>query len=115
MRSRQKALAFAVLDLTGSVGDLGLVVGARSLANLIFLLFGECSPTGCPGSRSSCVSDHVIRLPHRAAAITDARAQLLIEATGPDRMHILQAGPQDLRQPLRTRTRPGPRCLGHRT
>jgi MFS family permease len=34
------ALAFAVLDLTGSVTDLGLVVGARSLANVVFLLFG---------------------------------------------------------------------------
>jgi len=34
------ALAFAVLDLTGSVSDLGLVVGARSLTNVVFLLFG---------------------------------------------------------------------------
>ncbi|RKR89440.1 putative MFS family arabinose efflux permease [Micromonospora pisi] len=34
------ALAFAVLDLTGSVRDLGLVVGARSVANVVFLLFG---------------------------------------------------------------------------
>lgn len=34
------ALAFAVLDLTGSVGDLGLVVGARSLMNVLFVLFG---------------------------------------------------------------------------
>ncbi|MEV6521017.1 MFS transporter [Longispora sp. NPDC051575] len=34
------ALAFAVLDLTGSVTDLGLVVGARSVANVVFLLFG---------------------------------------------------------------------------
>jgi MFS family permease len=34
------ALAFAVLDLTGSVTALGLVVGARSLMNVIFLLFG---------------------------------------------------------------------------
>ncbi|HZM81825.1 MAG TPA: MFS transporter [Candidatus Limnocylindrales bacterium] len=34
------ALAFAVLDLTGSAGDLGLVVGARSLLNVIFLLIG---------------------------------------------------------------------------
>jgi MFS family permease len=34
------ALAFAVLDLTGSVTDLGLVVGARTLVNVIFLLFG---------------------------------------------------------------------------
>ncbi|MEV4416567.1 MFS transporter [Catellatospora sp. NPDC049609] len=34
------ALAFAVLDLTGSPADLGLVVGARSLANVLFILFG---------------------------------------------------------------------------
>lgn len=34
------ALAFAVLDLTGSVRDLGIVVGARSLTNVLFLLFG---------------------------------------------------------------------------
>jgi MFS family permease len=34
------ALAFAVLDLTGSPRDLGLVVGARSLTNVVFLLFG---------------------------------------------------------------------------
>jgi MFS family permease len=34
------ALAFAVLDLTGSVRDLGLVVGARSLTNVLFVLFG---------------------------------------------------------------------------
>ncbi len=34
------ALAFAVLDLTGSVGDLGLVVGARSLFNVLFVLVG---------------------------------------------------------------------------
>ncbi|HZN73149.1 MAG TPA: MFS transporter [Micromonosporaceae bacterium] len=34
------ALAFAVLDLTGSVRDLGLVVGARSLMTVVFVLFG---------------------------------------------------------------------------
>ncbi len=34
------ALAFAVLDLTGSARDLGLVVGARSVANVVFTLFG---------------------------------------------------------------------------
>jgi len=34
------ALAFAVLDLTGSVTDLGIVVASRSLANVLFLLFG---------------------------------------------------------------------------
>ncbi|SDC19079.1 MFS transporter [Actinokineospora iranica] len=34
------ALAFAVLDLTGSVVALGLVVGARSIANVVLLLMG---------------------------------------------------------------------------
>lgn len=34
------ALAFAVLDLTGSLRDLGLVVAARSAANVLLLLFG---------------------------------------------------------------------------
>ncbi|WP_027943504.1 MFS transporter [Amycolatopsis taiwanensis] len=34
------ALAFAVLDLTGSLVDLGIVVGARSAAMVVLLLFG---------------------------------------------------------------------------
>ena len=34
------ALAFAVLDLTGSASDLGLVVGTRTIVNVVFLLFG---------------------------------------------------------------------------
>ncbi|WIX82156.1 MFS transporter [Amycolatopsis carbonis] len=34
------ALAFAVLDLTGSAVDLGLVVGVRSVANIALVLFG---------------------------------------------------------------------------
>lgn len=34
------ALAFAVLDLTGRAIDVGLVVAARSLANVLLLLFG---------------------------------------------------------------------------
>jgi MFS family permease len=34
------ALGFAVLDLTGSAADLGLVVGVRTLVNVLFLLFG---------------------------------------------------------------------------
>ena len=34
------ALAFTVLDLTGSVRDLGVVVGARSLANVAVLVAG---------------------------------------------------------------------------
>ncbi|HVQ93425.1 MAG TPA: MFS transporter [Mycobacteriales bacterium] len=34
------ALGFAVLDLTGSLRDLGLVVGAKSAASVVFLLAG---------------------------------------------------------------------------
>ncbi|GAB1512429.1 MFS transporter [Actinophytocola sp. KF-1] len=34
------ALAFAVLDLTGSVTDLGVVVGVRSIANVALVLVG---------------------------------------------------------------------------
>jgi MFS family permease len=34
------ALAFAVLDLTGSATDLGIVVAARSITNVAMLLFG---------------------------------------------------------------------------
>lgn len=34
------ALSFAVLDLTGSVSDLGIVVGVRSIANVALLLAG---------------------------------------------------------------------------
>ncbi|CAN5176420.1 MFS transporter [soil metagenome] len=34
------ALAFAVLDLTGSATDLGIVVAARSVTNVAMLLFG---------------------------------------------------------------------------
>lgn len=34
------ALAFAVLDLTGSVGDLGLVLAARTAPLLVFVLLG---------------------------------------------------------------------------
>jgi MFS family permease len=34
------ALAFAVLDLSGSPKDLGIVIGARSVAHVLLLLFG---------------------------------------------------------------------------
>ncbi|MFE2943975.1 MFS transporter [Streptomyces sp. NPDC059255] len=34
------ALAFAVLDMTGSAVDVGIVVGSRSIANVLLVLFG---------------------------------------------------------------------------
>jgi len=46
------ALAFAVLDLTGSVSALGLVLGARTLANRLFLLLGGVVATACAPRRA---------------------------------------------------------------
>jgi len=40
------AIAFAVLDLTGSTTDLGLVLAARSVPLVVFMLFGGVLPTG---------------------------------------------------------------------
>lgn len=45
------ALAFAVLDQTGSAADLGLVVGARSATNVIFLLLGGVLADRLPRQR----------------------------------------------------------------
>lgn len=42
------ALAFAVLDLTGSVTSLGIIVGARSIASVIFLLVGGVAADRLP-------------------------------------------------------------------
>lgn len=42
------ALAFAVLDLTGSVRGLGLVVGARSLMTVLFVLIGGVAADRIP-------------------------------------------------------------------
>ncbi|WP_242433269.1 MFS transporter [Streptomyces sp. Root264] len=45
------ALAFAVLDATGSVGSLGLVVGAHSLTGIVFLLYGGVLADRLPRGR----------------------------------------------------------------
>lgn len=62
------ALAFAVLDLTGSVRDLGLVVGARSLTNLLFLLFGGVVADRLPRHRVMVVSSALAALTQSAVA-----------------------------------------------
>ncbi|MFJ4081413.1 MFS transporter [Streptomyces iakyrus] len=71
------ALAFAVLDATGSVGSLGLVVGAYSLTSILFLLYGGVLADRLPrgpllvgSSAVSAVSQAVIAalvLTHSAA------------------------------------------------
>jgi MFS family permease len=59
------ALAFAVLDLTGSAVDLGLVVGARSVANVVLVLFGGVLADRLPRSV-------ILQGTETAAALTQA-------------------------------------------
>ncbi|WP_426561876.1 MFS transporter [Angustibacter sp. McL0619] len=65
------ALAFAVLDLTGSVSDLGLVVGARSIANVLLLLFGGVLADRLPRAL-------VLRGSSYAAALTQAVVAVVV-------------------------------------
>jgi MFS family permease len=53
------ALAFAVLDLTGSVTDLGLVIAAQTAPLLLFVLFGGVWADRLPRQRVMLVSDAV--------------------------------------------------------
>jgi MFS family permease len=53
------ALAFAVLDLTGSKADLGLVLAARSLPTVIFLLVGGIWADRLPRHRVMVLSNVV--------------------------------------------------------
>ncbi|MEQ4300776.1 MFS transporter [Plantactinospora sp. B6F1] len=62
------ALAFAVLDLTGSVRDLGLVVGARSLTHVLFLLFGGVLADRLPRQAVMVVSCALAALTQGAVA-----------------------------------------------
>ncbi len=62
------ALAFAVLDLTGSARDLGLVVGARSLTNVVFLLFGGVAADRFPRQLVMVVSSLLAALTQAAVA-----------------------------------------------
>lgn len=63
------ALAFAVLDLTGSVRDLGLVVGVRSLMTVLFVLFGGVMADRIP-RRLVLVGSNVLGALTQAAVAT---------------------------------------------
>ena len=65
------ALAFAVLDLTGSPVDLGLVVAARSVANVAVLLFGGVLADRLP-------RDVLLVVTSLAAAATQATIAALV-------------------------------------
>jgi MFS family permease len=62
------ALAFAVLDITGSAGDLGLVVGVRTVFNVVFLLFGGVLADRLPQHRLMVGSAVVAGLSQGVAA-----------------------------------------------
>jgi MFS family permease len=65
------ALAFAVLDLTGSAGDLGIVLAARSLPTVALLLIG--------GVWADRLPRHVLLVAFSlAAAVTQAVAAVLL-------------------------------------
>ena len=65
------ALAFAVLDLTGSPSDLGLVVGVRMSVNVLFLLFGGALADRMP-------KHHLMVGASIAAAVTQAAVAALV-------------------------------------
>src|SRR5436190_17806825 len=63
------ALAFAVLDLTGSKADLGLVLAARSLPVIVFLLVGGIWADRLPRHRVMVVSNIVSGLSQGVIAV----------------------------------------------
>ena len=65
------ALAFAVLDLTGSPSDLGLVVGVRMTVNVLFLLFGGALADRMP-------KHHLMVGSNIAAAVTQGAVAALV-------------------------------------
>ncbi|MEE6258272.1 MFS transporter [Plantactinospora sonchi] len=77
------ALGFAVLDLPGSVRDLGLVVGARSLTNVLFLLFGGVLADRLPRHALmvvSCASAAATQAAVAALVLTDTATIPLLVA-----------------------------------
>src|SRR5437867_9786860 len=63
------ALAFAVLDLTGSKADLGYVLAARSLPQVVFLLVGGIWADRLPRHRVMVVSNVFSGLSQGAIAV----------------------------------------------
>jgi MFS family permease len=63
------ALTFAVLDLTGSASDLGLVLAARSLPQVVFLLFGGVIADRLPRHLVLVVTNVVSGISQAAVAV----------------------------------------------
>ncbi|MFE4590250.1 MFS transporter [Streptomyces laurentii] len=69
------ALAFAVLDLTGSAIDVGIVVGARSVANILLVLFGGILADRMPRAlilQGSSLAAATVQAAAALALLTDA-------------------------------------------
>jgi MFS family permease len=77
------ALAFAVLDLTGSATSLGLVVGARSITNVSLLLFG--------GVLADRVPRALVLVGSSLAAMTTQGAVAVLVLTGTANLGVLMA------------------------
>src|SRR3954465_2588499 len=95
------ALAFAVLDLTGSKPDLGLVLAARSLPVVVFLLVGGIWADRLPRHRVMVVSNLVSGASQGAIAILllSGHAQV---------WHLMALGAiNGLAPPSSSRRRPG--------
>jgi MFS family permease len=72
------ALAFAVLDLTGSVTDLGIVLAAQTVPVLVFVLLGGVWADRLPRHRVMLASDLVRTVSQAATAalLLSGRAQI---------------------------------------
>lgn len=64
------ALAFAVLDVTGSLTDLGIVIGARTVANVVFVLFGGVLADRLPRRMLLALSTTLAMLSQLVVALT---------------------------------------------
>jgi predicted MFS family arabinose efflux permease len=80
------ALAFAVLDLTGSVTDLGIVLAAQTVPLVVFVLIGGVWADRLPRRRVMLASDYV-----RAAAQGISAALLLTGNANVAELAALQA------------------------
>ncbi len=80
------AISFAVLDLTGSAGDLGLVLAARSLPMLLFVLVGGVVADRLP-RQLVLVASNIVSAATQAAAA----ALLVTDNAGISSLMVLEA------------------------
>jgi len=75
------ALAFAVLDISGSATDLGLVVAARTVVNVLFLLFG--------GALADRLPKHLLMVGSSVAAFASQALVAALVLTGTASIGVL--------------------------